>query len=447
MGVQMEPIVTVYAFSDLYAEFAAVSMTSLLQNTKRECHIHIFEHSLSREARTRLFRLEDMYSNAKITIHHIPREKPEAHNILEEITDLHGKEVWYHTLAPEILHNFDKVLILDADTLICRDISELYDTDLGCACIAARIAAPSLEEYDLITWKRSFTRLNAGVMLCNLKTLREKDFFNTRRVVETVKKIRPFYPDKGWAVIETFCSYIFKRDHLIRLAGKYNSSCLMNMSDIYFDQRVDFSELYEAVNDPVVIHFIYNKPNMPPENKMYDFRYAKWWEYLSISPYANPERDKEKFEEFKRKDRSFRDTPLGKEDYRRLCLFDDLLEAGEKLKQLSSVGMKIAVYGAGDYGFQFIRLARLMNVKVDYICDMLKCGRVMDGIEIDSPEILSGIAGDTVVVIAIEEPRVWTEIKKKLICMGYPEKHILPVYEPFAVGGRKWCEVLEAVSL
>ena len=443
--MKKEPIVIVYSFNDSYAELAVVSMTSLLYNTKRNCHIHIFENSVSKDVMNKILKLEEMYSNAKIIFHHIPDDK------FEEVADNpNGKETWYPLLAPEILSDLDKSLILEPDTLVCRDISEWFDMDLGDFHVAAaRIIFPENTDSVLIAaGRRSW--IGASLMLFNLKAIRKNDSFNMCKLAKIVNSVQPLF--SNWCNQASYLNYVLKRQHLIIMPVKYNSTFRKNFSRNYLNSEFDFNEIYEAVNEPVIIHFVGEKPNNAKNlTNSYDFRYLKWWEYLALSPFANPEKDKKRLETFIENDLRLRGVALNVQDYKNKCLFDDWLEATEKLKKLSLAGMKIIVYGVGQIGFKFIRFARLMNLKVDKVCDLLMCGLTIDSICIEDPEILifreGGGMNNTIVVIAIEEPKVWSEILQKLKGAGFAKKHIFPIFEHLAVNGRKWNEIIRSVGV
>ena len=60
----------------------------------------------------------------------------------------------------------DKILTIDCDTIVTQDISDLWDIDLDDYWFAA-VKEPSLSKYTHSTY------INAGVMLLNLKKLRE----------------------------------------------------------------------------------------------------------------------------------------------------------------------------------------------------------------------------------------------------------------------------------
>jgi len=441
----MEPIVVVYSFNDAYAELAAVSMTSLLHNTKRDCHIHIFKNSVSDDVMTKILKLEEMYQNAKITVHHIPDKA------FVEVADKHyGKETWYPLLTPEILSDLDKALILEPDTLVCRDVSELFDIDLGSHPLAANFRT-SPPGWSLPTWFcNKSTNFNAGVLLLNLKYIRENDSFDMKNLVGIVKRIRSLYGIDMWFAQETYLNYIIDHVSVSYLDIKYNftlsSPNLWRLEMYLFNMETRFIELRNAFTNPVIRHYVCDKPNSKLCKHSLD-SVLSWWKYRTISPFANQEKDAECLEEIVAYRRCSRNSPISYFDYCYRYFSSDIPEAIERLKELVDAGKKIAIWGIGRMGTVFIRLSRIMNLMPDVICDMSKCGTKLDGMEINSPGILKDMATDSIVVIAIEDPAIWLDVKKKLLNMDFPEKHILTLCEPLALGGRRWNEVLQSVAL
>jgi len=182
---------------------------------------------------------------------------------------------------------------------------------------------------------------------------------------------------------------------------------------------------------------------------MIDFRFAKWYDCLSLSPFSSSENDAERLEKLQKHITRFRDKPLKIDDYNKYCLFFDMMEAVEKLKEFSAADMKIAIYGASLEGFKFSRLFRFMNVTIDIFCDSYKSGDNIDRITIDPPEVLESLCGKCVVVIAISKPEHFLEVQKKLIDMGYPEKHLLILREHLSnfVNCRRWSDMMSSFKL
>lgn len=93
----------------------------------------------------------------------------------------------------EYLKNIDKVLYLDADTLVLDDLSKAYQTDIKDNYVAAvkdGLMYQHPEHIDEIglAWRNFY--FNSGIMLLNLKTIRQDDiiksaliYFNTHQEI------------------------------------------------------------------------------------------------------------------------------------------------------------------------------------------------------------------------------------------------------------------------
>lgn len=444
----MTPIITVYSFNETYAELAAVSMTSLVYNTKRDCHIHIFENSLSEKTMEKLLVLEEMYNNVNITFHHVPDEK------FSEVADNYfGKETWYPLLAPEILSDLDKALLLEPDTLICRDVSDLFDIELGDRYAAVRIHSPTLEQYgsdihlfsDIRSTDSNF--FNAGIILYNLKALRDDDVFNMDRLIRDVK-IGRIYRRASWLAQQSYQSVVFNRENIVKLPYKYNRFAYVSFSHPFLHPDADYDEFIEAISNPAIIHYAGPKPN---HKQLYGKGFVhdlilRWWEYLALSPFANGEHDQKRLNALIEDSRNINSDAVPVWTYIHHYMFDNMMDAMDKLSELTEEGLKVAFYGAGALGGRFLRVARYKNFKPDFVCDQSKAGLKIEGITVEHPEILRDYHNDCLVIIAIEDPNVWTEVQRNLRDMGFAEKRIIPIFENLAVNGRRWSELLESIE-
>jgi len=428
----MEPVVTVHSFNEAYAELAAVSITSLVHNNPtRDCHAHIFENSVSNEALSKILTIGQKYPNARLTVHHIPDEA------FAEIADGHyGKETWYPLLAPEMLRDCNKALVLEPDTLVCRDISELFDMDLRDSPMACHI----LNFSNMAPGKTKY--FNAGVMLFNLGALRNADSFNARELTSVVLGMRARWPSNHlWVAQESYLNCVFDHDALCHIPFKYHMAGRMVT---WCDPSIGFDEIFDGFSNPAIIHFVGPKPDRFGTHLPL---LQKWWVCHALSPYANPQRDATRLQEIMEHRKQQRNSICTYTQYCDDYLLDDMLEAIDKLKCFSQNGMQIVFYGAGHWGTVFSRIARAMGLAPDKICDRGKCGTTIDGIAVESPNLLNGTTTtNTIVVMAIMEPRTLTNAKNAILGFGIPENHILPIFEQLALGGRRWDEILNSIS-
>lgn len=102
--------------------------------------------------------------------------------------DLHGHfqiETYYRLLMQDILKDWDKVLYLDSDMIVCRDVAELFSLDIDGYLLAAALDAdtaglyngynPQMKAYmdDELGIADPYGYFQAGTILFNLKKFRE----------------------------------------------------------------------------------------------------------------------------------------------------------------------------------------------------------------------------------------------------------------------------------
>lgn len=79
----------------------------------------------------------------------------------------------YKFFIPNILSNVDKVLYMDGDIIVTRDLKELYELDIENNYIGAVKDSNGLQRKKYR--KRDYSYINSGVMLMNLKKMRQDD--------------------------------------------------------------------------------------------------------------------------------------------------------------------------------------------------------------------------------------------------------------------------------
>lgn len=86
-------------------------------------------------------------------------------------------ETYYRLLIPQYISRYDKILYLDSDLIIKKDIAELYDIDLQDNLLAGvvDILLPN-EAQERLSWGYDpLGHINAGVLLINLKQWQQED--------------------------------------------------------------------------------------------------------------------------------------------------------------------------------------------------------------------------------------------------------------------------------
>ena len=121
-------------------------------------------------------KLINKYNNVKLTFISMKNTFSHLPMQIEHITS----PTFYRLKIAELLPGYDKALYLDIDTIVLKDLTQLFNTDLGNNYIGGVPAASYIIEYeklkdyyDNIGLKDMAYYVNAGVILWNLKQIRQ----------------------------------------------------------------------------------------------------------------------------------------------------------------------------------------------------------------------------------------------------------------------------------
>lgn len=185
---------------------------------------------------------------------------------------------------PYLLPNLDKVLYLDGDIIVRGDLQELYNTDIKDYYAATVIDSGSIYLKHEYTQKVS-NYFNSGVMLLNLKKLRENNV--PALLAETKKSSNDsFLMDQNifnvvfdgktlLLPIRYNCLYV----NLLRAKGKYS---IVELNEVY---ATNYSSLDDIMNDALIIH--YSSADKPWKTLDVPLVYL-WKKYCSDAIYDFP---------------------------------------------------------------------------------------------------------------------------------------------------------------
>jgi lipopolysaccharide biosynthesis glycosyltransferase len=191
--------------------------------------------------------------------------------------------VYYRLLIPELLPQYDKVIYSDVDVLFCKDMSEVYNTDLSgyeWGAVTAEKNSPQAIAHKYFPENKNEFIYWSGFLLMNTKMIRENNFVS--RCIETIKifnsRLKFFDLDtinitsnKIKALPFEYCTLqsIYYLDN-IEDAKEYSF-----LKEIYSDE-----ELIESKNNPAIIHYA-GKPGKPWRMKK---PYTDYQLYISKIP-------------------------------------------------------------------------------------------------------------------------------------------------------------------
>lgn len=193
------------------------------------------------------------------------------------ITKRYPKTIYYRIFAAKLLpKNIDKILYLDPDIIINGNLKKIYDIDLKDNYFAGTTNVKGfLRKFNEIknSAPKGAVYLNTGVLLMNLKLLREKDtYINILDYIEQKKNvltlpdqdiISAFYGDK----VITLDNKIYNlSDRTIKIHNFYNPNNKINYDWVkentiiihYYGKNKPWKENYTGILKPFYDKFKIN---------------------------------------------------------------------------------------------------------------------------------------------------------------------------------------------
>lgn len=242
-----------------WQRYARVTIASILLNasSKDEYHFYIMSDCFSQDDKRNFIKLS-IIKDAEF-------EFLEMNNADFEgaIHDWLGVSSSYR-LKLSSLTDLDKVLYLDSDLIVLKDINELYSTDVSNYYLAAVEDKMSfLMRNRIAGMNAEYPFINGGVQLMNLANFR-KD--NLEDLIFEKLRSNDKYTDQD--VINDIC-----HKKTLSLPLKYN--LMLAEGNIYKDRK---EELHEARKAPVIIHYTH-KPWIDRGTEFADY-WLRYNQYL-----------------------------------------------------------------------------------------------------------------------------------------------------------------------
>lgn len=264
---------------DKYLQHAMAMLCSLFENNKEHTiTIHVLEKALSEEGKSYISELAGRYNNSVLYY-----EVDDT--VLEGVQFRKNRPLsmaaYYRLLLSSILPSYlDKVLYLDCDMIIMRDIKELFEIEIDGYALAATLdKSPYTEQHRLQLQMEVGERVFcSGIMLVNLKYWRENKVEGG--LIEYAKRHR----EEVYLHDQDVLNYYFKKKWFL-LPPKWNriaGNLKLAKQSLYKDfDRIAY------IKTPMLYHYAsvgvkpwYDAPT--PERGLY-LRYLKLSGYKEIT--------------------------------------------------------------------------------------------------------------------------------------------------------------------
>jgi len=172
-----QPIPIFYACDDNFVKYTIVSLHSIIRNASKEHNyqVYILHSGISEPMMKKVLALSN--ENFSISFEDVTDYLKSIADKLP-IRDYYSKTTYYRLFIAEMFPEYDKAIYIDSDTVVQKDISKLFYTDIKDAYLGAchEQAMVQVDEYGTYVEKvigiSRYNFFNAGLLLLNCHQFR-----------------------------------------------------------------------------------------------------------------------------------------------------------------------------------------------------------------------------------------------------------------------------------
>ena len=197
-----------FSVNDAYAPYLAVALTSLKGNASKDYnyHIHILTDDICDDSRRKLLRLDEEGFRLEFTSlsEKLRGIDPDGKLSGHEFGAFSSLTIYFRLFIPSLFPQYDKGIYLDSDIVVPGDISLLYRQRMGNKLIGAvadysiQHIIPFMRYIDRYDGVDHFNYINSGVLLMNMKRLREVDIEGKFLRLTKEYSLRTVAPDQDY---------------------------------------------------------------------------------------------------------------------------------------------------------------------------------------------------------------------------------------------------------
>lgn len=272
-------IPVVFASDDNYVIPTGVAITSMVLNKQKETSYDVY--ILSDNISPQNWEYLNQLNSEDVKIHMINYDKY-ALKDYKPGTHLSATTFLKFEL-PELFPQYDKLLWLDGDILVQKDLSDLFNQDVETVYAAAIRDMPGEVNFGFSKRARTKKYFNAGVLLMNTKKIRQ-DFKK-----EVFYKTLDEYPEFLTIGDQDVWNFRFQ-DKINWLSANYNLMMFNFLMLGYTIEMVNnffgmnYASFEELLKDTYIVHLTNNQK---PWNHKYVFMSKEWAYYHSQSPFKD----------------------------------------------------------------------------------------------------------------------------------------------------------------
>ena len=238
------------ATDENYAPFTSIMMISVLLHTDSFIDFYIMDGGIKAETKKLIAKDLKKYSNKTITFIDMSRYNFDRFPNLA----YYSLNTFSRYFIPQIAPNLSKIIYLDVDVIVKKDIKTFFELDLENHPIAAmpesdyfsRYSFNKLRKQVMPHYKKTSAYFNAGILLLDIPKLIAMDF--TSRAIALTSRLRHrlTFPDQEVLNIlfeDNYKKFDYRFNFLVCSENKFKTKC----PDV-------------ALDDLAIIHYAGSKP-------------------------------------------------------------------------------------------------------------------------------------------------------------------------------------------
>lgn len=235
-----------------YAMPCGVTINSILANNKKSSLVfHIVSMDLAESVKDKLRSISSIYDNATFKFYELKKDFIESYNFSVFDSQYMSVATYMRLFLGDILpEDVTKVIYLDCDVIVRKDLSDLWQIDIENYSIAGvedlYASSQKFSIFKFLGYDESYKYFNAGIVFINIEYWRKHDLITV--FLDYFKKIE---------------GKLFFYDQDILNGTLYNTKLLLpikyNVHEYYYRRRTkrlgNREEIVEAIEDPAIIHY------------------------------------------------------------------------------------------------------------------------------------------------------------------------------------------------
>ena len=251
MNKQKKIVNLAFPINNKYIDYLYISLVSLLENSDNNTIYNIFIqygcNKLNAENKKLILNLEKIYFNCFINLIDM---KYDFYATLEGALDL---SVYYRLKLPILFPQLNRILHIDSDSLILKDLMELYTLNFEGKYLLGRLDT-MVDELDSLGIQTK-TYINTGVLLMDLYNLRKYNY--TAKFIEYTRNrnSKTYLVHHDQTLINYICydkiGVLKPKFHMWPFRNKAHALKINKIFRIPYDKK----EFLKAFYDPFIVHY------------------------------------------------------------------------------------------------------------------------------------------------------------------------------------------------